>query len=354
MLRLAAFVPVVAITAVAGIVSSPAKVRPCGVEYSKGIHGNLGHLILGRDGNLYATEEPQRKILQFNPDTHDAREFDVGVEPHDSVQGPDGRVWFTSLNGKLSPSGKPVTAKQGGGLLGALNVKTGQVTYYPGISNDAQPHAVLWSTDGKLYITEQKAGRLAIFDPNTKKIEQGRFGLPQGNFIHDITLLPNGDLWADLQGVDQLARFNLAKQRFDRFVKVPLEQGGPRDITYVGSKNAIYATLFAGNQLVEYDLDSGKLTLYPSHFGPISYHDAVFSRKDAKLGFVRPDGKGALWIATLSGGELIRFDLKTHKMTRLGCGLSAPTTTLGIATDRRGRLWFNELFPTGRIVRVET
>jgi streptogramin lyase len=341
LLLLLGLVPIAAATAVAGIVSNPSKARPCLVEYTEGVEGSPTHLILGPDGDLYATEEPEKRILRFNPNTRKAREYAVPVEPHDLTSGPDGRIWFVSATGK--PKNQ---------YLGALQPKTGKVTMYAGISRGSEPHMLRWNR-GRLYITEQKAGRLAIFDPNTEKVQEGAFGLPDGNFIHNIVVLPNGDMWGVLQQGDALARFSFAKKRFDKIVPIPVDASGPRDITYVKSRNAVYATLFAANKLVEYDLDNGKLTLHDTHLDAISYAVALTRQPKPKLTFLRADAKErAIWMATLAGGELLRFDLATSEVERVGCGVEIPGGPLGIATDRQGRLWTVEPFP-GRVALVQ-
>jgi streptogramin lyase len=351
LLLLIGLIPLVAATAVAGIVSNPSKTRPCLQEFTAGVHGNPTHLILGPDGDLYAAEEPQRTILRFNPDTHATREYPVRITPHDLTAGPDGRIWFVSAPGNLGQR------DTGFDKLGALDPKTGRVELYPGISQGAEPHMLRWD-HGRLYITEQKAGRLAIFDPKTEKITEGTFGLPPGNYIHNIAVLPNGDFWAVLQQGDKLARFDFAKQQFDQFVDIPIPNSGPRDITYVPARNAIFATLFAANKLAEYDLDTGKLTLHDVGVDPITYQVAVSTkttdRAHPKLTFVRPDASQKdVWIATLSGGELLRFNLQTDEVKRVGCGATIPGGPLGIATDGKGRLWVAITFPTGRIALVK-
>jgi streptogramin lyase len=343
-----ALVPLVAATAIAGVVSDPSTHRPCFTEFTKGVSGNPTHLILGRDGDLYATEEPNKLIVRFDPETHVTREYKLNVPPHDLTTGPDGRIWFLSATANVDKK----TGKVTGEYLGALTPSTGKVEYITGITPGAEPHMLRWNSDGRLYITEQAAGRLAIYDPKTKKVTEGRFGLPAGNYVHNVAVLPNGDIWVVLQEGDQLARFNFKSQRFDRFVDIPIANSGPRDITYVPSRNALFATLFAANQIAEYDLDTGKLTLHDTHVAPTSYDVALLGRKP-KLTFLRADAQQeAVWVATLAGGELLRFDLKTNEIERVGCGIQVPGGPLGIANDRKGRLWVAEPFP-GRIARVD-
>ena len=52
---LLAAVPIVVTTAIAGTITNPSRVRPCAVEYSKGVGGSPLHMALGPDGDLYAT-----------------------------------------------------------------------------------------------------------------------------------------------------------------------------------------------------------------------------------------------------------------------------------------------------------
>jgi streptogramin lyase len=334
---LVAAVPAVAAVVIAGIVSSPSKVRPCVTEFTKGINGFPTHIVLGPEGDLYAAEEPQKKVLRFNPDTHLTRHYDVGVEPHDLTVGPDKRIWFLSSQKDA---------------MGSFDPKTGEVKRYRGISHKSEPHMLRWARDGRLYITEQKAGRMAVFDPKTERIVERDFGLPPHNSIHNTVELPNGDFWAVLQGTGQLARLNLKRGRFDRFVDLP-RRSAPRDITYVRSRNTIYATTFAANKIVEYDLDTGHLALYKTHVDPIPFEDAL-DRRVSKLTFVRPDAKEKyVWISTLNGGELLRFDPRTHAIKRVGCGVTIPNGPLGLVNDRKGRLWYAVPFPKGAIGRVD-
>ena len=301
-----------------------------------------------------ATSTPTRsrlkQILRFNPETHEAREYEVGVQPHDLTAGPDGRIWF-------------VSAVEDD--LGALDPETGEVEHFDVIAKKSEPHMLRWLEDGRLYITLAGAGQLAVFDPESEKIRADDFGLPEGNFIHNITVLPDGDFWAVLQEGDALAHFDPETERFDEIVPIPMKDSGPRDLTYVESKNALYATLFAANEIVEYDLDTKKLSIHPTHVDPISYEVAQSevetgrasggaAKTAPKLTFIRQDADDeAVWVSTLSGGELLRFDLDSEEITRVGCGFTVPQSPLGIANDKEGRLWIAEAFPAGKIARVD-
>ncbi|TMK69919.1 MAG: hypothetical protein E6G50_10495 [Actinobacteria bacterium] len=58
-----------------------------------------------------------------------------------------------------------------------------------------------------------------------------------------------------------------------------------------------------------------------------------------------PDANGRfLWIATLGGRELLRLDLRTHRLKKVYCGLGAAGVTIVLARDRRGNMWVTEPF----------
>jgi streptogramin lyase len=298
-------------------------------------------MTLGPYGDLWATENFPDKILEFNPYTDRGKEYALpnGILVHDSTLGPHNTLWFTTLTSKV----------------GFLDPASGRITYVSGITPGAEPHAVLWDDhgDGDMYVTEQLAGKIDRINPVTSRVTQMTAGLPPGNWIHNITQMPNGDLWAVLQHSDELARFNVRTQIFDRFVKIPVPNAGPRDITYVASQNALFATLYAANKLAEYNLSTGRLSIYGSPFKAISLKEADGRTTVPKLTFVRADAdQKYLWIATLGGGELLRFSLATHRIKQVYCGIGFPSATLGLANDTRGRMWFAEALP-GALGRIE-
>jgi len=332
-----AFAPLVIAVVVAGTVTNPDRTRPCAVEYSRGVSGGPLHITLGTDGKLYTTESTADRILQFDPNTHRTHVFKVpkGTIPHDIVRGPGRDLWFDGLSG----------------VFGKLDPRTGKVTMYPGISPEAQPHDLVWD-DGQLYIAELVAGRLARFDPETGQVVEGAVGLPPNSQIHSLRALPNGDIWASLSNGNALARFDPRKGRFDKIVKMPIRNSGPRDLVYVPSRHAIYFTFFAANKFGRYDLRTGKVTLYRTGVKPVSLATAETPAQVEKLTFINVDASQRnVWASTF-GGELVRLDLATGRTQRVHCGITFPAATAGITNDAKGRLWVVEAFP-GRLARIE-
>lgn len=331
-------VVVVAAAAVVFALTVRTTPRPCATEFSTGAGtaGQALHLTSGPDGNLYATESGSRMILRFDPVTH-ARKLialPAGTIPHDIESFPDGNIWFDALNDRI----------------GKLDPRTDTVTMYAGISRGSQPHTMVF-VNGSIYFTELAAGRLGRLDPRTGKITEGSDGLPPGNQMHSLVAAPGGYIWATLSNANELARFNTRTGRFDRFVKMPIPNSGPRDIAYLPSYHALYLTMFAANKFAKYDLATGRITLYNTPLAPIPLVRANALSRESKLTFIKADARDRyVWAATF-GPDLLRLDPSTGHVTQVTCGINLPGLTAGITNDRQGRLWFNEVEP-GRIARL--
>jgi streptogramin lyase len=321
--------PVVVATAIAGTITNPSRVRPCAQEHSTGASGGL-HVALGPDGMLYMTASTADRILRFDPDTHQTTSLPLpkGTVPHDIIRGPDGKLWFDGL----------------GGRIGNVDPATGKATIVAQLPAGREPHDLAWN-GAYLYVTELKPGRLARFDPQSGTVTEFARGLPPRNEIHSMRAV-GGYLWTSLSNGNALARFNPEEHRFDKLVQMPIPDSGPRDLTYVPSRHSIYFTLFAANRIGRYDLSTGRLTLYPTPVQPISLTDAESLKQGfEKLTFITKSADQRFVWATTFYGEVVRLDLATHKVTTVHCGITFPAATAGLATDAKGRLWVNEAFP---------
>jgi streptogramin lyase len=331
------FLPGMAATVIAGLITNPDNMRPCAVEYTKGVRGAPLHLTLGADGRLYTGESLTGRILQLDPDTGRTREFSVPgmLQLHDIIAGPDGNIWFDALNDRF----------------GKLDPRTGIATVLTPLSPGSQPHDLVWD-DGKLYLAELLSGRLAVWDPRSGRLSESARGLPTGNQIHSLAVVAGGDIWATLSAGNAIARFDPSSQRFVEFVQMPIPASGPRDITYVPRRHSVYFTLFAANRFARYDLQARKLTVYPSPIKAISLTRALALTPAEKLTFVRSDARERFLYSGTFQAELVRFDMNTGAIKRVVCGITFPAATAGIANDARGRLWFNEAFPS-RLARLQ-
>ena len=132
---------------------------------------------------------------------------------------------------------------------------------------------------------------------------------------------------------------------------MPIPNSGPRDIAYLPAHHALYFTMFAANKFAEYDLTTGRITLYDTPLGPVPLARAKALSHESKLTFIKADARDRyVWAATF-GPDLMRLDPNTGHVTQMTCGINLPGLTAGITNDREGNLWFNEVEP-GRIARL--
>jgi streptogramin lyase len=294
-------------------------VRPCATGYANGFTGGPTHLDLGPDGALWAAEGQDDKIARFDLKTKTAREIKLpkGAEPHDLAVGPDGNMWFSSFNGGI----------------GKIDVDTLKVQVFKLPSKGAQPH-IWWAGDGLAYFGNLATGLLTTFDHTT-----GRF---KASGIHSFAELPDGSAWWTLQKADKIAHFNLQTHRFDKFVDMP-RGSGPHWAVYRDSEHALWVVGLYSNRLVRYDLDSGATKQYSLGLDPVTPQQVADRAPLPDVAQILEDAQHeAIWATTLAGGEVRRFDLKTHEVTRVGCGMRFPSQTTTMANDRQGALWVTE------------
>ena len=336
-----AVVPIIAATAAAGLISSPDDAR-CITSFDSGFTGGPTHVDLGPDGALWVNEGRDDRIARFDVQAGSAEEFRVpdGTELHDLAVGPDGNLWFSGFNGPL----------------GRFNIETHKVTVFPRRSPSSQPH-LWWAADGRLYFSDTTNGVLGRFEPNRERIVARRYNLPANSGIHGFVEGPeDGKAWWSLQNADRLARFDTRAQRFDKFVALPAGSG-PHWLAYVPSDGAIWVALQYANELARYDLVTDEVTVFDLDLDPVTRAQLQARQLVPSLTYVTQDADAeALWLATLAGGEVLRFDLVTHEVENIGCGLSFAFQTITLASDRAGGLWVTEapaLGGAGSLGRIE-
>ena len=320
----------------------------CVTEFSAGFVGHPGGLVLDPDGNLWATEQFDAKLAKFDTRTLTATEIPLppGTLPHFITVGPDGNLWFTTLDDKI----------------GTVNRTTAAVRLFGGITPGSVPHFLLPAPDGNFYFSEQAAepfpqpgnkpggaGRLARFDPRTGTVTEFFGLLPEGNRIHGLNIGPDGQVWACLEGLDQLARFNLATQTFDRFVSFS-KDSGPHDAV-VGPDGRFYVTLQDANRIGRYDPVTGEVREF--EVPGLSAEDGP----SVTFPLVSPDGK-SIWFSQFLNDRVGRFDIATQEFTQFFSGISANSAPIEMQMSDANTLWFAEaeLNPRipGRIGRLVT
>jgi streptogramin lyase len=324
--------PLAVATALAGAISYPNR-SPCIQSYGA-FSGSPNHDTLGPDGAIWATEGNADLIARFDPDTKKVtREIRVprGTQLHDLVTGPDGNLWYAGMNNSL----------------GKVDIHTGQVTPYQGLVGAGNPH-IWFAPNGRGYVGEVDAGRLASFDPRSRRpqITSSQFNLPPNSGIHSFAQVADGSTWWGLGNLDELAHFNLSENRFDRFVKLK-PRSGPHWLAYVPSDHAIWIALEYSNQIGRFDLRSGQVSYLRTNIPPAAPQQFQGFKLFAYLTQMYSDASGQeLWFGTLGGREVLRLDVRSRKLTSVTCGLDPGflATTIVFTRDSAGRLWVTEPF----------
>lgn len=310
--------------------------------YSEGFDGGPTHVDLGPDGALWTTEGADDAIARFDLETKKATEYELpkGSEPHDLSVGPGDDLWFSGFNGGL----------------GRVDPETKEIEFFPRKSEGAQPH-VWWAPDGLGYFGDLGTGNLTIFDPETERFEERDYNLPDDSGIHSFVEMPDGSAWWALQNADQLAHFDLERQRFDKFVDFP-NDSGPHWLVHDKDRNSLWIAFLYANNLARYDLGTGKVETFDIGIDPITPEEVAERKPLPAIAQVHEDAQHeALWVSTLAGGEVRSFDLETHEVTRVGCGLNYPAQITTLTNDGDGNLWVTEGPPAasgpGRLGRID-
>lgn len=342
--KLAALLLLPALAVVLALLESPAtgtgqsNLKECPVALSRALGGSPAEVSLGTDGKLWFTELVENQIGSLDPTTLRLQEFPVsaGTSPHGMREGPDGAFYFAGLSDRI----------------GRLDPVTGNVQIFTkGISPGAQTQHIAFAPGdpGHLYFSEFAGGRLGRMDLKTHQIQEYSQGLPPHNEIHYLVIGPDGQIWATMQGADELVRFNVQTQTFDRFVKFP--KGSQPHILRLSADGVFFVSLQKASKLGEYDPRTGHISVYPTSLSqPAS--TALFST-DPRLVDIQPTADGrTVWISTESP-TMYRFDRSSKTMT--ACHVTgapfigaisappAPTTPLTFALDRSNRVWVTDL-----------
>lgn len=163
--------------------------------------GVLQGLAVGPDGNLWFTSREENAIRRVTPKGEFTGTFPIpskaatenkvtkGSWPRGITAGPDGNLWF---------------AEMAGNKIGRITPK-GEITEFPVPTTDAQPYGVVTGPDKMIWFTESGAGKIGRIDPKTGKIEEFALSDPKAR-PRDITVGPDGNLWFSENGADRIGR----------------------------------------------------------------------------------------------------------------------------------------------------
>jgi DNA-binding beta-propeller fold protein YncE len=236
-----------------------------------------------------------------------------GSAPADSVAAADRAVGPTAQAG-------PVTPAQAAPPAAPPRRAPPAFAAYDAASEPflSDPHDLTIGPDGRLYVADKLAGRIAILDPESLELV-GEFGGGALPGVRDISFTPDGLAAVAVSGLGQVLVFDLAEDppRLVRALPAPGTEGA-----LVHSNGRIYASVGAACAVAAYQ--GAEVVAVVGV--PCGAHD------------IAEGLDGSLWVPDLRGGRVLRFSPDLSPLGWVGgpeAGLIGPRY---LAVDPAGRL----------------
>ena len=255
--------------------------------------------------------------------------FDIptlNAMPHTAAPDGKGGVWF---------------AEFGGGKIGVVNVKTGQLEEFE-IAHHPVPRAHGLTVDpfGNIWFTEQGAGALGRFDPRTKTMTHYRIPplqnpatLPAGIQApldrnaspHTLIADAQGNIWFTA-GRDPVRKMNVETGEFTEYV-IREGGGGLYGITRDPRSRRIWYAGLGINEVGYIDPATGKVT----HFTMLT--------PDAGPRRLHLDSEGVAWCNLYNVSKIARIDPATGTVTEWDLPGPRDGHPYAFGIDNKDRIW---------------
>jgi len=233
-----------------------------------------------------------------------------GGSPHDVAVGSDGIVWYTA---------------QRRGKIGRLDPATGKVELIS-LGAGAAPHGVVIGPDGAPWVTEGGHNAIVRVDPKTREVKSWSLPAARGYVnLNTATFDGRGILWFTGQ--------NGVYGRLDpktgdlRVFDAPRGRG-PYGIATTPDGSVYYASL-AGNYIAKIDLDTGQATVI----------QPPTPNQGARR--VWPDSKGQIWVSEWNSGNVSRYDPKSNTWRTWKLPGDRPRT-YAVYVDEKDIVWLSD------------
>jgi virginiamycin B lyase len=213
--------------------------------------GSAPHgVIVGPDGAAWVTDGGLNAIVRVNPKTEAVRVFPLPpgtgyANLNTATFDRRGTLWFTGQSGvygKVTPStgrvkefraprgagpygitttpgGAVYYASLAGSYVGRINTKTGRVTVLRPPTRDQGARRAWSDSRGRIWVSEWNAGKLARYDPRTRRWREWRLPgpgpMPYGIYVDDRDIV-----WLSDFGANAIVRFDPKTARFRR-IRLP-------------------------------------------------------------------------------------------------------------------------------------
>ena len=238
--------------------------------------------ILGMDTRKldYPDRWKRFVIPDPNPDHH-------GLHPHGITETPDGHVYTADIEGSL---------------ITELDPRSGEMHSYP-TPTRSTPHTIVYDSKGNVWFTEmQGASKVAMLDPETKKITEWDPAPAYKNaHYYGIVVDKQDRVWAVGMTAHIIVGYDQHTKKWSVY-PTPTQPSGPRRPT-VDADGNIWFSEHIGQAIGELNPSTGKITEYKD---PFNYGGAYEIYADHK----NPD---IIWVTYRSYGTITAFNRKTRQ-----------------------------------------
>lgn len=264
------------------------------------------------EGNVwYSDNAIPTRISKLDPRTAEFTQYDL-PEPESY---PEGLI--------VDSKGYVIWCEPGGGVLGRMDVQTGQMDRFPHGIPAGRAHTPVEDENGDIWFTMIIGNRIGKWDRETEEITVWEIPTPN-SFPYGI-VTRDGRVWfAEFFG-GKVGMFDAATEQFREYSTL----AQPSSIRRVGIDSAgttVWYGIFNGAKVGKIDVETGAQVEYdlPAYAGPYD---------------VWPDNDDQVWISDgVLGGELIRLDPKTEKLTYYP--LPRRTDVPKLDVSREGAVWY--------------
>lgn len=251
-----------------------------------GIESRPLNIIVGKDGNLYFTEQYSGKIGKLNPSSilREITEWSIpssslmgNSEPWDLNYTSGGEIFFTdyrqnkiiklsTLSNQIAqwdiptpnsgPKGIFVTSSNKiwfteflTGKIAKLDISMAQNFYEYSLPSGSQPNDIIVVGD-KVWVTDFGRDKITCLDSTTGEITE--YSLPSGSKPYGITVDSNGMIWFTLYGRNMIGKLNPWSKEVTEYKPIPTANSQPTGIAVDDKTGNIWFTESAGHKIGKY------------------------------------------------------------------------------------------------------
>jgi len=236
-----------------------------------------------------------------------------------------GRLYAHDVWADPAPGGPVYFSAQGGGRLGILDPKSGNVETVD-LGRGAAPHGVLQGADGMVWLTDGGRNAIARVDPRTKEVKD--WPLPAGSGYANLNTAAfdgHGTLWF----TGQAGVYGRLDPRSGALKVFQAPRGaGPYGIQSTPDGTPYFASL-AGSYLAKIDVASGAARVI----------EPPTPRQGARR--VWADASGGVWVSEWNSGNLSRYDPASGGWKSWKAPGRAPHL-YAVYVDDAGKVWASD------------